>query len=160
MAEQVWPDPSESRRVRRRLYLVEGTVLGGFGALFVLGPVAGVLAALARGTFRVPGDLVALVPLLAVVFARRLVVVGESRETNWEPRSTKRDWRETREWQWVAVVAAGVWVVSALVALLVWGPPTALSGPVSLLGFPGAGLGVVGVAGYVYTWHRLGGALV
>ena len=36
MAEQVWPDPSESRRVRRRLYLVEGTVLGGFGALFVL----------------------------------------------------------------------------------------------------------------------------
>jgi hypothetical protein len=147
-----WPLPSESPRVALRLHVAEGAILGGYATGLVLAPLAGLVRDALAGSLA-PADLaLPVVALFAVAIARRAYVVQVARETTVTLRPARRDWRETRSWGRVALVA----LVSATFA----GVTGVLAGGTAAVGLAGFGLAVAGTALLWYCWHRLGGALV
>lgn len=116
-----WPLPSESRRVRALLYLAEGMITG--GALpVVLAIVAGVVVAVYRTVVVNPTVTAAGAvgfPLALHLLLRSTALATAVRHSRREDKPEVRDWTETRQWRWVAVVAL---VVAALLVAV----PTAL----------------------------------
>jgi small-conductance mechanosensitive channel len=141
-----WPRPSDSRRVRLALYLLEGVTAGG---AVVLG--AGLLLGLSRIVVDAAAGeaLAALLLLLVAVALARARLVAADRGSGPTPAEPYRDWRRVRRPELVVAVAlslAGVLLAGA-----------AALGDVATAGrVLGASTLVLAVVGYAVVLHRLG----
>lgn len=150
-----WPVPSESRRVRRLLYLSEGLILGAGGPLLLLGLVGTYLVDVRTGSFEPHITPFGTFTLLFFLFlALRWKAIRQVSPPSPEKPVPLQDWNETREWKWVVTVAlpvSGVLVGGARLLWSWWEIVFLRSFDVLLLGTV---LG--GILLYVYVLHRMG----
>ena len=147
MSHDPWPRPSDSRRVRLALHLLEGTLVGG---ALVLG------AGLVLGLSRVAGGLVVgdplsalLLLLVAAALARTGLLVAADHGSGPEPAEPYRDWRRVRHPRLVRTVAVAVCLVLLAAAFAVGNGATAAR-------FLGASTLLLAVVGYAFVLHRIG----
>lgn len=150
-----WPLPSESRRIRGLLYLAEGAAIGAWFAvvLLYLSGVALFVYAIGYRVLAVIGGLFVL-GVLVVVLVRWEALV--ERVTHDEPMydspSASRDWRETREWRWVAVWGFLLCATSIAISVALWGVGGALYFRAWL---PLSGTALAGLGLHRYVFYRL-----
>jgi hypothetical protein len=142
-----WPRPSDSRRVRLALYVLDGALVGGalvlgVGLLLGLSRVAGSL---------IDGDPLSVLLFLLVVVA--LVRVGLSvaadRGSESEPAEPYRDWQRVRRPRLVGTVAIPVTLVLLAAAFTLGQGATTVR-------FLGASTLLLAVLGYAFVLHRFG----
>lgn len=147
MSHGAWPRPSDSRRGRLVLHVLEGTLVGG---ALVLG------VGLLLGLSRVAGGLIAGNPLSVLLFLLVVVAltraglsVAADRGSGPEPAEPYRDWQRVRRPRLVGTVAMPVTLVLLAVAFALGGGATAVR-------FLGASTLLLAVVGYAFVLHRIG----
>jgi hypothetical protein len=146
-----WPSPSESRSVRRRLYVAEGVTGGGIAA-FLLVPLQSVPASIESLTSSGSAGLAVVVLILLYIAVQRFTLLFAAvRDDSIDRPPFQQDWHETRQWRWV--VATGVLVVAvvAIVTVAAGAERAGWTGRLAALAF-----GVPGFGWYLYCWHRPG----
>jgi hypothetical protein len=142
-----WPRPSDSRRVRLTLHLLEGVLVGG---ALVLG------AGLLLGLSRVAGGLIAADPLSVLLFllvvvalARAGLSVAADRGSGPEPDEPYRDWQRVRRPRLVGTVAMPVTLALLAAAFVLGRGATAVR-------LVGASTLLLGVLGYAFALRWIG----
>lgn len=151
-----WPLPSQSRQVRRLLYLAEGTSIGA-GLSVVLLFITRLLFILYAAGFRfvatAGGGLLLFV--LLVLLVRSTAFVKWARDPSAAPEYplAYEDWQETRQWNLVAIVAftsSGLWLG---ISVVTWGyKGTFFSWGLVLV----SGIVVTGLVIYSYILYKIG----
>ena len=155
-----WSFPSSSRRVRSLLYFAEGLILGAVLAFFALKLSGLFLIDIETGsvTPSITAAGAVFVVLGVVFLLRGLAFVKLGRRDFSESQPAWQDWRETRQWKLVSVVAFLVGGLLVGGSVLVWGVWAAVFlHDANLLVY---GVVLVGAFLHLYVFHRLGEDLV
>ena len=118
-----WPLPSQSHRVRTLLYLAEGMIIGAGLALFLLRFSGAFFIDIETGSFNPALSVVGVFFLLFILFIllRGIAFVKLGSRYSREDPPEYQDWKETRRWIWVAVVALPIGGMLFGVSVFLWG---------------------------------------
>lgn len=123
-----WSLPSESRWVQNLLYLAEGAAIGaGFSIVLVY------LFGLGFFIYAIGYEFVACIGSIVVLGVLLVLLVRWTAFIDWITHDAPvsegmRDWQETHEWRWVALVGALISVANIAFSLALWkvGTPSLL----------------------------------
>lgn len=156
MQDASWPRPSESRRVRRYLYLGEGLIVGGLLAAIGILPLFRGLRFLDSGSLPLSVATAAILVGFALAVAWKLpafaLAVAQGGTRHRSP--AEQDWRDTRRWRWVIGLALVVVVAVIGVSAGLWGWEQTATSFVSR--WPAVMALFGGLAIYAFALPRLG----
>lgn len=118
-----WPLPSQSRRVRLFFYLHEGLIIGAGLALLLLDFAGAFLIDVETGSFNPALSAFGVFVLLLLLFflLRFIAFIKASGGFSRDDPPEYQDWKETRQWRWVAVVAISTGGLLFGVSMFLWG---------------------------------------